>query len=186
MIIFVFATQSNSYDPKNKKGQSTSIIPWPKPFTNLRSTCETELNEEFPSHVVANWLGHSVKIATKHYLQVTEEHHQRALAMKPCASKSTAIDVTCCEQNSNRPESIVQKCVQSASAGDGNGQQMTENDIFSKKQKMTVTSLGYKWLQSIADYYRIVADYSKNGQTDGEGFEPTDESPRRRFSRPVP
>jgi len=38
----------------------------------------SELNEEFPSHVVSNWAGHSEIIERKHYLQVTEEHYIKA------------------------------------------------------------------------------------------------------------
>lgn len=52
---------------------------WPKPFQNLRSTRQTELEERFPSHVVCAWLGNSIQIARKHYLQVTDEHFKKAL-----------------------------------------------------------------------------------------------------------
>lgn len=51
---------------------------WPKLFQNLRSTRETELAEQFPMHVVTEWIGNSEAVATKHYLQVTEEHFQKA------------------------------------------------------------------------------------------------------------
>ena len=37
-------------------------------------TRRTELQERFPDHVVNRWMGHSGKVAEKHYLQVTEEH----------------------------------------------------------------------------------------------------------------
>lgn len=50
------------------------VEPWPKLFVNLRSTRRTELQERFPDHVVNRWMGHSGKVAEKHYLQVTEEH----------------------------------------------------------------------------------------------------------------
>jgi integrase len=50
------------------------VAPWPKLFVNLRSTRRTELQESFPDHVVNNWLGHSGKIAERHYLQVTDSH----------------------------------------------------------------------------------------------------------------
>ena len=33
------------------------LEPWPKLFANLRSTRQTELEEQFPSHVVCRWLG---------------------------------------------------------------------------------------------------------------------------------
>ena len=54
------------------------LKPWPKTFQNLRSTRETELAEEFPIHVVCQWIGNSQPVAQKHYLQVTNEHFERA------------------------------------------------------------------------------------------------------------
>ena len=51
---------------------------WPKLFQNLRSTRETELAETYPLHVVTAWLGNSQLVAAKHYLQVTDEHFQKA------------------------------------------------------------------------------------------------------------
>ena len=51
---------------------------WPKLFQNLRSTRETELAEVWPEHVVCAWIGNSKAVARKHYLQVTEEHFERA------------------------------------------------------------------------------------------------------------
>ena len=35
---------------------------------------ETELAEQFPIHVVCNWICNSQAVATKHYLQVTDQH----------------------------------------------------------------------------------------------------------------
>jgi integrase len=52
---------------------------WPKLWQNLRATCETELAERFPSHVVCEWLGHSQLVAQKHYLQTTDDHFATAL-----------------------------------------------------------------------------------------------------------
>ena len=57
------------------------ILPWKKPFQSLRSTRETELSGEFASHVVAKWVGHSTSVATKHYLQVTDVHFQKAIGL---------------------------------------------------------------------------------------------------------
>ena len=54
------------------------LNPWPKLFQNLRSSCETELAETYPLHVVCAWLGNSQLVAMKHYLQVTDEHFERA------------------------------------------------------------------------------------------------------------
>jgi len=55
------------------------LEPWPKLFNNLRSSCQTELEEFFPSHVVCAWLGNSERIAREHYLQVTDAHFARAI-----------------------------------------------------------------------------------------------------------
>ncbi len=61
--------------------KKAGLIPWPKPFTNLRATRETELNDAgFPMHVVCEWMGHSKAVAIKHYLQTTDDHFARAIA----------------------------------------------------------------------------------------------------------
>lgn len=56
------------------------LQPWPKLFQNLRSTRETELAETFPEHVVCGWIGNSVPVARRHYLQTTDDHFARAIA----------------------------------------------------------------------------------------------------------
>jgi integrase len=55
------------------------LTPWPRITHNLRSSRQTELEESFPSHVVCRWIGDSPQMARKHYLQVTEEHFQKAI-----------------------------------------------------------------------------------------------------------
>jgi integrase len=70
---------------QNLRTQFTKIIkraglkPWPKLFQNLRSTRQTELSGKFPSHVVCKWIGNSQAVATKHYLQLTDDHFEAAL-----------------------------------------------------------------------------------------------------------
>ncbi|WP_162006877.1 tyrosine-type recombinase/integrase [Roseimaritima sediminicola] len=59
--------------------QRAGLIPWPKGFVNLRASCRTDLEGRFESHVCDAWMGHSSKIAHKHYLRVTEAHWERAL-----------------------------------------------------------------------------------------------------------
>lgn len=55
------------------------IKPWPKLFQNLRASRATELAGEHPEHVAAAWMGHSTKIADKHYWRVTDADFERAL-----------------------------------------------------------------------------------------------------------
>ena len=62
-----------------KNIRRAGLEPWPKLWQNMRASRETELVETFPSHVVAEWVGHSVTIANKHYLQVTEDHFAKAV-----------------------------------------------------------------------------------------------------------
>ena len=58
--------------------RKADLKPWPKLFQNLRATRETELAKEFPIHVVCDWIGNTQAVATKHYLQTTDEHFTRA------------------------------------------------------------------------------------------------------------
>ena len=55
------------------------LDPWPKLFHNMRASRETELAEDWPSHVVCKWIGNSRRIAMEHYLQVTDEHFAKAV-----------------------------------------------------------------------------------------------------------
>ncbi len=57
---------------------SAGVKPWPKIFVNLRASCRTDLQEQFPDHVVNTWLGHSSRVAERHYLQTTDAHWERA------------------------------------------------------------------------------------------------------------
>jgi len=56
------------------------LQPWPKLWHNMRASRQTDLEEVFPSHVVCSWMGNSVQVARKHYLQTTDEHYQKATA----------------------------------------------------------------------------------------------------------
>lgn len=63
--------------------QRAGLVAWPRLFQNLRSSRETELAEKFPLQVVVAWLGNSIPVASKHYLQVTEDHFSKALIEPP-------------------------------------------------------------------------------------------------------
>ena len=62
------------------------LTPWPKPFHNLRATRQTELSDEFPEHVVCQWLGNSQPVATKHYLHTTDDHFTKAVTSSSSAA----------------------------------------------------------------------------------------------------
>jgi len=73
------------------------LIPWPKPFQNLRATRETELMETYPSHVVVSWIGHSETVARKHYLQTTDAHFEKAIIQKPGIQVGHQVGHKACE-----------------------------------------------------------------------------------------
>ncbi len=50
----------------------------PRFYQNCRSSRQTELEAEFPLHVVCKWLGNSERTAKKHYLKVRDSHFQKA------------------------------------------------------------------------------------------------------------
>ncbi len=62
------------------------VEPWERLFQNLRASRETELANEFPLHVVTAWLGNTERVASKHYLQVTDAHFEQAQRAKTGAT----------------------------------------------------------------------------------------------------
>src|SRR5262249_8769641 len=112
------------YANQNLRTRFTKIIrragltPWPKLFHNLRASCETDLAQSFPVHVVCSWIGNSQLIAAKHYLQVTESDFERAA------------------NSGAKPGAVgLQKAVQPASA-------ITRRDSQESPQVETITTVG--------------------------------------------
>ncbi len=68
------------------------VTPWPRLWQNLRSSRETELAETFPLQVVTKWLGNTEAVALKHYLQVTDDHFERAASGLPADPSTPAPD----------------------------------------------------------------------------------------------
>ena len=61
------------------------LEPWPKPWHNLRASCETDLARTHPIHCVTAWLGNSVAVAQRHYLMVRDEDFTAAAGTLPDA-----------------------------------------------------------------------------------------------------
>jgi integrase len=55
------------------------LAPWPRLFHALRASCESDLAREFPIATVCQWIGNTVAIAARHYIQATDADFQRAL-----------------------------------------------------------------------------------------------------------
>ncbi|WP_218922343.1 tyrosine-type recombinase/integrase [Fuerstiella marisgermanici] len=85
--------------------EDAGLEAWPKLFVNLRASRRTELQEEFPDHVVNSWLGHSSRIAEKHYLQVTPDHWEKAIGGNICANPQASTPLLAHKkQEIRRPE----------------------------------------------------------------------------------
>jgi integrase len=94
------------------------LKPWPKLFHNLRATRETELAQQYPMHVVCEWIGNSQPVALKHYLRVTDGDYATATAQPtatPAKVESTAA-ASGAESGAVIGQTAVQKMVQQSSA----------------------------------------------------------------------
>ena len=56
-----------------------SLVQWPKLFHNLRASCETDLMQEHPIHVVTAWIGNTPNVAIQHYLQTLDSDFAKAV-----------------------------------------------------------------------------------------------------------
>ena len=81
---FVIATPHYRHERANLRTPLLKILakariePWPKPFQNLRSTCETELLKNHLEWKVVRWVGNSKAVAREHYYQMTDADYQEA------------------------------------------------------------------------------------------------------------
>lgn len=82
-----YASGANLGTQMNRIIERAGLVPWEKTFQNLRASRRTELEEQFPNHVVNAWMGHSAKVAEKSYLQITPSHW-KAGASVPVMNKN--------------------------------------------------------------------------------------------------
>lgn len=79
----------------------TGVKPWPKLFHAMRASFVTELAQQWPAHIVAEWAGHTPAVALKHYTMAVEGDFKKAieqtgthLAQSGPASTGSAEEVT--------------------------------------------------------------------------------------------
>ena len=70
---------SNLRTTLKKIVERAGMEPWPRLSHNLRASCESDLAREHPITTVCKWIGNTVSIAAKHYVQVTDEDFKRAV-----------------------------------------------------------------------------------------------------------
>jgi integrase len=56
---------------------AAGVALYAKPFHTLRKNCETDWAQEYPQHVVSEWIGHDISVSAEHYLRVPEELYVR-------------------------------------------------------------------------------------------------------------
>ncbi len=67
---------------------------WPKLFHNLRASCETDLAKIHPIKAVCDWIGNSVTVAQRHYLQTTEADFDKAAGVEACHNPCQTVSAT--------------------------------------------------------------------------------------------
>ena len=83
----------NYFAKRSDVKPNAGLEPWPKLFQNLRESLATELAGEFPGHVAAAWMGHSTKVASNHYWQVTDADFAKAIVGGAQAAQNPAQSV---------------------------------------------------------------------------------------------
>jgi integrase len=88
---------------------------WPRLFHSMRASRQTELQREFPLHVVCSWLGNSPRIAQQSYLLVTEDDFAKAAGVHrlvlPSSSSESKESIKSNESPRKCPvESITMSC----------------------------------------------------------------------------
>jgi integrase len=61
-----------------KRLKKAGIAPWARLFHSMRASRQTELERDFPRHVVCGWMGNSSQVAERSYLLVTEADFAKA------------------------------------------------------------------------------------------------------------
>ena len=84
--------------------EKAKLTPWPKLWHNLRATRQTELENQFPTHVVCKWLGNSPRVAAQHYLRVTEDHFSLATGGAPGGANRGLVVQDRAGQNETEPD----------------------------------------------------------------------------------
>ncbi len=67
------------------------VEPWPRLFHSMRASCQTELEEQFPLHVVCRWLGNSESIAKENYLLTKDSHYDQPMRSRRDTKVSRAV-----------------------------------------------------------------------------------------------
>lgn len=76
---------------------------WPRVFHALRASCESDLAREYPITTVCKWIGNTVAIAQRHYVQVTDADFQRASGAAPNRAHTAPVEGSIASSKNGKP-----------------------------------------------------------------------------------
>ena len=119
--------------------RKAGVAPWARLFHSTRASRQTELEAQFPLHVVCSWLGNSESVATDSYLLVTDSHFQAATTPIR-GTPALRLDETPDEKTGNSCATGVQQIAAR------NGTQENEtNENTGENEKSQVSLAFFKW-----------------------------------------
>ncbi len=72
-ILTLGSHRSNLHRGLGKIIQRAGLTSWDDLFQALRRSAETDFARTHPQHAVSKWIGHSMAVSERHYLQVTDD-----------------------------------------------------------------------------------------------------------------
>ncbi len=132
-IVTRFSTTNNNLDkPLKLVIEKAGLVPWPKLFQNMRASCETQwLKEGERPDLVANWMGHSVKVQRQNYVQQTADDIER-FNSKPAFTEGAQIGAQHTPESDDMPGRASQDCAPSLAnsclANENAGEEYPEQD----------------------------------------------------------
>ncbi len=96
----------------------------------MRASRQTELESQFPLHVVCSWLGNSESVAKDSYLLVTDSHFQAAVKPNSCATGVLLVEKTA--------DSCATGVLQTAETGGNDSQETNENTGRNEKSQVSL------------------------------------------------
>ena len=76
-IVSLAARSSNVHQGLEKIITRAGLVPWDDLLQTLRRSAETDFAKRHPQHAVSKWIGHSMAVSERHYLQVDDETASR-------------------------------------------------------------------------------------------------------------
>ena len=120
-----------------KRLAKAGVSPWARLFHSMRASRQTELEREFPRHVVCAWLGNSSAVAERSYLLVTAEDYAKAI--KPTGgAQSGAVKLKSgaqcgaasnCTEPHDYEKTVVIPSEKQVFSGNDNGFEMEDNGL---------------------------------------------------------